>query len=187
MFVLLKGKLGTVPIFPAPHVLIVAPAHVSPLIGLTNWSTLLLVNVGSEITAASILPKPVAATPVSLKVAMVVLGVTTIAALTAMSFETWVAAEKVVLPAWSALTEQVPALAKVKEVPLTEQTEEGVALKLTANDELLVADSVIGVPTVPVVAGLKVMVWAVKGAVASPPPQAASKAVVARAMPAKLI
>jgi len=63
-------------------------------------------------------------------------------------------------------------------------------VKLTAKDELLDADSVMGVPTVPVVAGLKVMVWAVKGtmgAVASPPPQAASKAVAARAMPADLI
>jgi hypothetical protein len=85
------------------------------------------------------------------------------------------------------LTVQVPALVKVKAVPLTVQTDVVVELKLTASDELLVADSVMGVPTVPVVAGLKVMVWAVKGAVASPPPQAASKAVAARAMPANLI
>ena len=86
------------------------------------------------------------------------------------------------------MTVQVPAANKVKVEPLTVQIVDGVDVKLTPKVELLVAVSGNGVPTVPVVAGLKLMVCAVSAGVASPPPpHAASKAEVARATLAKLI
>lgn len=68
------------------------------------------------------------------------------------------------------------------------QTEVVEDVKLTANDDVAVAESVIGVPTVPVAAGLKLMVCEVKvGEDALPPPHAARRAEVTSAKLAKVV
>jgi len=72
--------------------------------------------------------------------------------------------------------------------PLTVQTAVVEDVKLTANDDVAVAESVIGVPTVPVAAGQKLMVCDVKaGEDALPPPQAARRAEVTSGRPAMVV
>jgi len=93
-----------------------------------------------------------------------------------------------VLPDWSALTVQVPAANKVKVEPFTVQTDVVEEEKLTAKEDEAVAESVIGVPTEPVDAGLKLMVWLVnEGGEALPPPHPTRMAEVTSARLAKLI
>ena len=78
------------------------------------------------------------------------------------------AAAKVPLPAWLAVTEQLPALTKVTVVPLTVQTLGVVEAKATARPEVDVADKAAGTwPQVALPGAVKVMVCAVKGAAAT--------------------
>lgn len=64
------------------------------------------------------------------------------------------------MPAWLAMTTHDPTPAVASEEPDTEQTPDGVALKLTGNPELAVAERVIGgAPSVTDVGAVKVMVW----------------------------
>ena len=82
--------------------------------------------------------------------------------------DTIAAAAKVVLPAWLAVTAQLPALTSVTVVPLTVQTLGVVDAKDTARAELAVAHMAGGATPPLVLAGLaKVMVCADSGAAAT--------------------
>lgn len=82
--------------------------------------------------------------------------------------DTIAAASKAVLPAWLAVTAQVPALTSVTVVPLTVQTLGVVDAKDTARAELAVALRAGGATPQLVLAGLaKVMVCADSGAAAT--------------------
>jgi biotin transporter BioY len=74
--------------------------------------------------------------------------------------DTDAAAAYVELPAWLAMTVQVPALTAVKVVPLTVHTLVVLLVKVTARPELAVPASVAVLPTVGAVGALKVMVCA---------------------------
>ena len=70
------------------------------------------------------------------------------------------------MPSWLAVTVQVPATTSASVLPLTVQTAGVVDAKLTASPELAVADSGAGaVPRVWVAGEVKVMLWAISGAV----------------------
>jgi hypothetical protein len=87
-------------------------------------------------------------------------GTTGLALVTAKLLLTVVAAAKLALPTWLALTVQVPALTSVKVLPLTVHTGRVVDVNVTGKPELDVAVKVAGVPTVCAPGDAKVMVWA---------------------------
>ena len=81
------------------------------------------------------------------------------AATTAKVFNTVAAAAKVLLPAWSAVTVQVPAACRFKVVPTTVHTAGVVDTSVTGKAEVEVADSAAGaVPSVWLPGELKLMV-----------------------------
>ena len=93
------------------------------------------------------------------------------AAATVKVFVTGVAAVKPVLPAWLAVTEQMPAPTTVRTVPLTVHTDGVVDAKLTLRPEVAVATSVSGAtPKVWLASAAKLMLCATGCASGSPPP-----------------
>lgn len=101
--------------------------------------------------------------------------------------DTIAAASKAVLPAWLAVTAQVPALTSVTVVPLTVQTLGVVDAKETASAELAVALKAGGTTPQVALAGLaKVMVCAVSGAAATVKVWLTAAAAATLALPAWL-
>ena len=87
---------------------------------------------------------------------------------TVNEFDTGVAAAKPRLPAWLAVTVQVPTATSVSVVPLTVQTPVVVDAKLTTKPELALAARGAGaVPRVWLPGGVNVMVCAINGAAAT--------------------
>lgn len=125
-------------------------------------------------SAAGVLPR--VWLPGEMKV--MVCGATT----TVKEWDTDAAASKLALPAWLALTVQVPTLSSVRLAPAVVQTAGVLEANATVNPELALATRVTGVVLKVWLPGeVKLSVCAAGGAASPPPPQALSTNRLARA------